>query len=225
LICRDTLATNRYAYYSSLESNIEDNIFNLSKGNGNTPNIPNTLIDLDTIDPRFRNLLENPFPPKTPITTDSSCPITSNSTDYIKDFLDLETQVQKYRRISANTKATNESASKFQKKGKVSGVSVIGRLVNGLIALASNISAPIKTITTTRDDMFSFMIESQVITKVKKEICLTKDSVILAADLLANTRLARIYIALKSNKIRRGWLKVQIIRELGVTNAHVTRGP
>jgi hypothetical protein len=81
---------------------------------------------------------------------------------------------------------------------------VIGRLVNGLIALASSISAFIKTITTTRDDIFSFTIESQVVAKIEKEICLTKDSVILAADLLANARLACIYIVLKSNKIRKG---------------------
>jgi hypothetical protein len=81
---------------------------------------------------------------------------------------------------------------------------VIGGLVNGLIALDSSISAPIKTTTTTRDDTFSFMIEGQVVAKIERKICLTKDSVILAADLLANTRPARIYIALKSNEIRRG---------------------
>jgi hypothetical protein len=91
LIYRDTLANSRYAHHSSLESNIEDNIFNLSEGNSNIPNIPNTLIDLDAIDPYFRNLLENPLPPKTPITTDSSRPTTSNSTDYIKDLSDSET--------------------------------------------------------------------------------------------------------------------------------------
>jgi hypothetical protein len=85
----------------------------LSKRNGNIPNTPNTFIDLDTIDPRLRNLLENPFPPKTPITTDSFRFITSNSTDYIKDLSDLETQIQKYCRTSANTKATNKSASKL----------------------------------------------------------------------------------------------------------------
>jgi hypothetical protein len=91
LIYGDTLATSRYTYYGSLESNVEDNIFNLSEGDSNTPNTPNALIDLDTIDPRLRNLLENPFPLKTPITTDFSCFTTSNSTDYIKDLLDSET--------------------------------------------------------------------------------------------------------------------------------------
>jgi hypothetical protein len=69
-------------------------------------------------------------------------------------------------------------------------------------------SALIKTITTTRDNMFSFMIKGQAVTKVEKETYLTKNNVILVADLLTNTRLARIYIALKSNKIRRGWLKI-----------------
>jgi hypothetical protein len=175
----------------------------LSEGDGDIPNAPNTFIDLDAIDPRFRNLLENPLPPKTLITTDSSRLITSNSTDYIKDLSDSETQAQKHCRISANMKATNKSASKLQKKGKVSGVSVMGGLVDGLIALASSISALIETITTTRDDTFSFMIESQAVAKIEREICLTKDSVILAADLLANTRPARIYIALKSDEIRR----------------------
>jgi hypothetical protein len=55
--------------------------------------------------------------------------------------------------------------------------------------------------------------------KIKKKIYLTKGSVILAADLLANTRLARTYIALKSNKIRKSWLKVQIVRELGLVSS------
>ena len=81
---------------------------------------------------------------------------------------------------------------------------MIGRLVNGLIALASSISALIETITTTRDDTFSSIIKSQAVAKIEKEIYLTKDNIILAADLLANTRLARTYIALKSNEIRRG---------------------
>jgi hypothetical protein len=133
----------------------------LSEGDSNTLNAPNAFINLDTIDPCLRNLLENPLLPKTPITTDSSRPTTSNSTDYIKDLSDSETQAQKYCRISANTKATNKSTSKFQKKGKVSRVSIIGRLVNSLIALAGSMSAPIKTITTTRDDTFSSIIEGQ----------------------------------------------------------------
>jgi hypothetical protein len=81
---------------------------------------------------------------------------------------------------------------------------VIGRLINGLIALASSISVLIETTITTQDNIFSFTIENQIITKIKKETYLTKDNIILVADLLANTRLARIYIALKSNKIRRG---------------------
>jgi hypothetical protein len=80
----------------------------------------------------------------------------------------------------------------------------MGRLVDGFIALAGSISALIEIITTTRDNIFSSMIESQVVAKVEREIYLTKDSVILTADLLANARPARIYIALKSNKIRRG---------------------
>jgi hypothetical protein len=161
LICGDTLATGRYAYHGGLESNVEDDIFNLSERDGDTPNAPNALIDLDAVDPRLRNLLENPPPPKTPITTDSSRPITSNSTDYIEDLSDSETQAQKRRRTSANAKATNESASKLQKKGKVSGVGVMGGLVDGLIALASSMSAPIETTTATRDDTFSSIIESQ----------------------------------------------------------------
>jgi hypothetical protein len=81
---------------------------------------------------------------------------------------------------------------------------MIGRLVDGFIALASSINALIEIIIATRDNMFSFMIESQAIAKIEREICLTKDSVILAADLLANARPARIYIVLKSNKIHRG---------------------
>jgi hypothetical protein len=141
----------------------------LSERNGDTPNTPNALIDLDTIDPRFRNLFENPSPPKTPITTDSSCPITSNSTNYIKDLLDLETQAQKYYRISANTKTTNESTSKLHKKSKVSGVGVINRLVDGFIALASSISTLIEIIITTRDNTFSFIIESQAVAKIEKK--------------------------------------------------------
>jgi hypothetical protein len=92
LIYGNTLATSRYAYHGSLESDVEDDIFNLSEGDSDAPNAPNAFIDLDTIDPRLRNLLENLPPPKTPITTDSSRPITSNSTDYIKDLLDSETQ-------------------------------------------------------------------------------------------------------------------------------------
>jgi hypothetical protein len=121
--------------------------------------IPNTFIDFNIIDPRFRNLLENFFFPKTLFTTDSSCLTTSNSTDYIEDFSDSETQAQKYCRIFANTKATNKSASKPPKKSKVSRVSVIGRLINGLIAITSSINAPIKTITTIQNDTFSFTIE------------------------------------------------------------------
>jgi hypothetical protein len=219
LIYGDTFVTSRYVYHSGLESDIEDDIFNLSEGDGDAPNTPNILIDLDAIDPRLRNLLENPFLPKTPITTDSSRLTTSNSTDYIEDLSDSETQAQKRRRTSANTKATNESTSKLQKKGKVSRVGVIGGLVDGFIALASSISALIETITATRDDTFSSIIEGQAVAKIERKICLTKDSVILAADLLANARPARIYMALKSNKIRRGWLKVQIVRELGLVSS------
>jgi hypothetical protein len=104
----------------------------------------------------------------------------------------------------ANTKATNKSASKPPKKGKVSGVSVIGRLVDGLIAIASSISAFIKTITIIQNNTFSSTIEGQVVAKIEREIYLTKDSVILVTDLLSNARPARIYIALKSDKIRKG---------------------
>jgi hypothetical protein len=80
----------------------------------------------------------------------------------------------------------------------------MGGLVDGLIALANSMSALIETTTTTRDNMFSSIIKGQAVAKIEREICLTKDSVILAADLLANTRPARTYIALKSNEIRRG---------------------
>jgi hypothetical protein len=80
--------------------------------------------------------------------------------------------------------------------------------VDSLITLASNISAPIKIIITTQDNIFSFIIKSQAVAKTKKNIYLTKDSIILVADLLANTRPARTYIALKSDKIYKGWLKV-----------------
>jgi hypothetical protein len=96
---------------------------------------------------------------------------------------------------------------------------VIGRLVDGLIAITSGISAPIKTIIIIQNNTFSFTIEGQVIAKVEREIYLTKDSIILVADLLSNTRLARIYIALKSNKIRKGWLKAQIVQELNLVSS------
>jgi hypothetical protein len=188
----------------------------LSERNSNTPN---TFIDFDTIDPCFQNLLENFFFLKTPLTTDSSCLITSNSTDYIEDFLDLEIQAQKYYRISANIKITNKSANKPPKKGKVSGVSVIGRLIDGLIAIASSISMPIETITIIQNNTFSFIIKGQAVAKVKKKIYLTKNNIILIADLLSNARLARTYIALKSNKIYKGWLKTQIVRELNLVNS------
>jgi hypothetical protein len=173
----------------------------LSERNSDTPN---TFINFDTIDPCFRNLLENLFSPKTPFMTDSSRPTTSNSTDYIKDFSDSETQVQKYYRMFANTKATNKSTSKLPKKGKISGVSVLDRLVDGLIAITSSMSVFIKTTTTIQNDTFSFTIESQMVAKIEREIYLTKDNVILVADLLSNTRPARTYIALKSNKICKG---------------------
>jgi hypothetical protein len=51
---------------------------------------------------------------------------------------------------------------------------------------------------------------------------LTKDNVILIADLLSNTRPACTYITLKSNKIRKGWLKVQIVRELSLVNSFLS---
>jgi hypothetical protein len=114
LICGDTLITSRYTYYNNLESDIEDNIFNLSERNGDIPNTPNILINLDIIDPRFRNLLENLFFFQKPLLRPIFfCLTTSNSTDHIKDLLDLETQVQKYCRISANIKTTNKSTSKL----------------------------------------------------------------------------------------------------------------
>jgi hypothetical protein len=138
----------------------------LSEKNNNTPN---TFIDFDIINPCFRNLLENPFFLKTFLTTDSSCLITSNSTDYIKDFLDLETQAQKHRRISINTKTTNKSTSKPPKKSKVSGVSIIGGLVDGLIVITSSISALIETIIIIQNDIFSSTIENQAVAKIKKK--------------------------------------------------------
>jgi hypothetical protein len=173
----------------------------LSERNGD---VSNTFIDFDAVDPCLRNLLENPFLPKIPFTTDSSCLTISNSTDHIKDFSDSETQAQKYYRTFANTKATNESTSKPPKKGKISRVSVISRLVDGLIAITSSMSAPIETTTTIQNNTFSSTIESQAVAKVERKTCLTKDSVILVADLLSNARPARTYIALKSDKIHKG---------------------
>jgi hypothetical protein len=213
LICGDTLATGRYAHHGGLESDVEDDIFNLSEGDGDAPN---AFIDFDAVDPRLRNLLENPPLPKTPLTTDSSRTTTSNSTDHMEDFSDSETQAQKRRRTSANAKATNESAGKPPKKGKVSGVSVMGGLVDGLIAIASGMSAPIETTTAIQNDTFSSTIEGQAVAKVEGETCLTKDGVILVADLLSNARPARTYMALKSDEIRKGWLKAQIVRELNL---------
>jgi hypothetical protein len=121
-----------------------------------------SILDFETFSRTF-------FFPKTLITTDSSRLIISNSTDYIKDLLDSETQAQKYYRTSINTKVTNKSASKFQKKSKISGVGVIGRLVDGFIAFASNISTPIKIIIITQDDIFNSMIENQMVAKIKEK--------------------------------------------------------
>jgi hypothetical protein len=81
---------------------------------------------------------------------------------------------------------------------------MISRLINGLIAITSSISAPIKTTTTIQNNMFSSTIEGQAVAKIERKIYLTKDSVILVTNLLSNTRPARTYIALKSNKIRKG---------------------
>jgi hypothetical protein len=96
---------------------------------------------------------------------------------------------------------------------------VIGGLVDSLIAITSGINAPIETTIIIQNNTFSSTIEGQAVTKIKREIYLTKDSVILVADLLSNTRPARTYIALKSNKIYKGWLKAQIVRELSLVSS------
>jgi hypothetical protein len=83
-------------------------------------------------------------------------------------------------------------------------------------------SMPIETTTIIQNDTFSSMIENQAVAKVEREIYLTKNSIILVADLLSNTRPARIYIALKSDKIHKGWLKVQIVRELSLVSSFLS---
>jgi hypothetical protein len=77
----------------------------------------------------------------------------------------------------------------------------MGGLIDGLITIASSMSAPIETITTIQNNTFNSTIESQAVAKIERETCLTKDSIILIADLLSNARPARTYMALKSDKI------------------------
>jgi hypothetical protein len=93
------------------------------------------------------------------------------------------------------------------KRIKANRVNIIKKITNSIGVLAIVFSQ--QGISEVKD-IIDLIIESQVQIKIQNKTCLTDIRLIFIIDRLADTKLARSYMALKLDKIRVTWIRKEI---------------
>lgn len=192
LVLGESLATGRYSFFGGIPSGMEeeDDLFQENNDNESAidPSLHSSSLRSSTNTRPGTPLLN----PSRPSTADSQ--ITSEAS---------ETQSQKRHRES-----TSLQVSHTAKKTKVSGVTALNGISEGLLAMAEAVikGQSEQAIKETVDDT----LQGQAQKSMQHESCLSDEGQLVMLQVLADASLARTFLAIDAEKLRTKWLKKQL---------------
>ena len=190
-ILGDTLAAGIYRFHGGISSDEEELDGDIDEDDE----------DSLSINPRLRSVTQsvtatrqNSPEPATPciLSTDSAA--------------EYESRSQKRHRESGDIKQSSK-----KRKSKVSGVIIMEKISDGLLAMAGAVekSSSYEAISPKRDTVTS-SLQGQAQEKIQDEACLNEDGQVVMLGILTDVNIARTYLAIKSSKLRARWIRKQI---------------
>jgi Myb/SANT-like DNA-binding protein len=112
-------------------------------------------------------------------------------------------------RLRGTTPQARESVPPPAKKRKVSGLSIMEKMGEGIAAMASAMK---QTPEVRSKDTVDSTLQGQAQLKVQTEACLTEDGQLLMLDRFTDLALARVYLSIQRDNLRVKFLKKQVER-------------
>jgi hypothetical protein len=196
----DSLATGRYSFYGGLPDGMDE--------------IENEIVaDEEEFDENLDPLLRSnttstaPTGPSTPLATPRPYTVDSQATQATvsaeSEVSETQTQAQKRHQSSANLQVPPD-----KKRRKVTGAAALDGIGDGLTAMAEAVLKG-SSESTVKDTVDS-TIEGQAQEKMQEEGCLTEEGQLVMLEVLSTAVLARTFMTIKGEKLRRKWLKKQL---------------
>jgi hypothetical protein len=185
----ETLATGRYSFHGGGVLEDEDDFLDDEDGN---------------VDPLLRST------PATSSPATSSRPSTAVLGTQTEDEDDLQTEPlhQKHSRQSG-------PAQTGTKKAKITGVGMMEKMGDGILAMAEAIAKPLVEPQALVKEMVDSTLQGQAQEKVQDEACLTEAGQLLMITRFTDPVLARTYLSLKKDSLRVLFFRKQLENEEG----------
>jgi hypothetical protein len=195
----DTLSTGKYSFHGGIgwEASDEDDLANIDDDR------------VSNIDPRLRSQTASQAgsvqlsQAGSPITPGPSTPAAFDDDD------EPETRAKKRHRESNALTST-------AKKAKVSGLGIMERMTEGIMALADAVKADSsvsESMSSIQKETVESTLSGQAVTRIQEESSLMEDGMLVMMDLLSDSTLARTYMAIRSESLRAKWIKKQLEKQ------------
>jgi hypothetical protein len=202
IILGESLATGKYSFHGGDISD-EDEF--------------NDENDESLVEPSLRTISQPSTRPATPR------PGTANSQSSsvvpmieLDDMQDSNVEEDEVKEETATKKRHRESSSlqpsKAPKKTKVSGLAAMEKMSAGIEVIASTYSAEVSSMKNNQESV-SDTLQGQAQDKIQEEGRMTVEGQLVMLELLADTTLARTYLAIKKDELRVKWIKKQLEKQ------------
>jgi len=147
-------------------------------------------------------------------TSASQTPFESQAEDTADE--DIDTSIKKRSREPASLQPRN-------KKHKVSSVGIMEKISDDISVIASAYASDVASQQYNIQEAVGNTLQGQAQESIQEEACLTDDGQLVMLELLADTNIARTFLAIKKEELKAKWIKKQLEKYIEKVGGDITK--